>query len=860
MKMHRIIPIVLLALCCGQLKAVANLPEGYAYVFPPPVAKYVSPSSTIILRFTKIDPSDLDNLDDMISVSGSKSGLLSGETIIASDKQTVIFKTANNFAYDETISVTIAPHFISDVAEQLEPLTFRFTVLNAPVTHNSQASDLDDQLPVAQMRETTREIQIMANGVSVPGDFPHVEITQSNNPSSDYVFLNNWGTPNYNIIFNTSGEPVWYLKTADRRRDFKQQPNGWITMLVPNGINGSGMGFAAFDQNFEFIKTFHATNDYWSDEHELQVLPDSGYLLIGQRETIVNMSQYVQGGHTSATVRETCIQEFTADDQLIFIWRAWDHFDIRDLELESLINNYIRFPHMNAIDIDEDEHILLSSRHLSEITKINRQTGGIIWRLCGVPGSENNDFEFVNDPLNGFRNQHSIRSLGNNNYTIFDNGNLHTPPLSRAVEYHIDTTLNTATLYWEFQNDVDFGSSFYMGNAQRLDNGNTHINWAVGNIMPIASEITHDGEKAFEMFFSHGYHCYRSFRFPWTGVIQAPYLLLEPQFDNLTLLFNKFGDDQVEFYNVYGDTVSQSTTLMDTSGQTLKELRNLVNGKRYYFRVTAVDSNGIESAFSNEESSIINIIQPGTNMVVNGDFSDYYNGWIWGAGGGAAANWLIEDGVSHLEILNGGSQVYDVQLRQNNIQLIQGQDYTFEFDAWASEIRYAEIKVGQETSPYINYSRIGYTVIMPTNQHYSFRFEMQEPGDSDARVVINAGTSEHDLYIDNISLIMDTPTDITESNELISDFRLYQNYPNPFNPSTSIEYYVPEPSWVNLTIYNTLGQEVGSYVDAAKSTGRYRAEIDLREFNSGIYFYALEALADQSTRSFRSVQKMILLK
>ena len=55
------------------------------------------------------------------------------------------------------------------------------------------------------------------------------------------------------------------------------------------------------------------------------------------------------------------------------------------------------FPHMNAIDVDTDGHILLSSRSTSEITKINRDTGEIIWRFGGV----NNQFTFANDPLSG---------------------------------------------------------------------------------------------------------------------------------------------------------------------------------------------------------------------------------------------------------------------------------------------------------------------------------------------------------------------------------------------------------------------------------------------------------------------------
>jgi len=70
------------------------------------------------------------------------------------------------------------------------------------------------------------------------------------------------------------------------------------------------------------------------------------------------------------------------------------------------------------ISYDNDGNLLISSRHLDEITKINRTTGSIIWRL----GGKNNQFAFPNDSL-GFSHQHAIRRIGNENILLFDNGN-----------------------------------------------------------------------------------------------------------------------------------------------------------------------------------------------------------------------------------------------------------------------------------------------------------------------------------------------------------------------------------------------------------------------------------------------------
>ena len=69
---------------------------------------------------------------------------------------------------------------------------------------------------------------------------------------------------------------------------------------------------------------------------------------------------------------------------------------------------------MNAIDIDNDGHIIVSSCYLDEVTKINRQTKEIIWRLGGA----HSDFIFENDEFNGFSGQHSVRVVGS--VRIFD--------------------------------------------------------------------------------------------------------------------------------------------------------------------------------------------------------------------------------------------------------------------------------------------------------------------------------------------------------------------------------------------------------------------------------------------------------
>jgi hypothetical protein len=757
--------------------------KGYLYLSPVPGAEYVSPQTKFFLvRFEAVSLNGITNLPTFIDVTGQDSGTHPGQTKIASDDRTVIFEVSSGFSNDELVTVTLTPTVDPCVPAVVEPYQYQFMVtgpMPPPASTLLQAtSSTSTALEESMNRQTTADTEwealptadmaaeggisatavdgpmIMPNGVSVPSNFPHINITINDNPDPGYIFLDNRtsGNDSYNVIFDNTGSPIWYWQMNDERRDMKVQQNGELTMLARTG----GTRFIGLDSNYIEIATYRPVNGYSTDEHELVVLEDGGYLLIGLRTNTVDMSLYLSGGNSNASVRETIIQEFTAAGELIFQWRAWDNFDVRDVHLDNPLGGSFRFPHMNAIDIDEDGHILLSSRHISEVTKINRDTGEIIWRLSGIP--KNNDFTYVNDPLNGPRNQHAIRYTGNGRYLLFDNGNLHSPSVSRAVEYELDLNAMTATLVWEFREMPDV-YSHYMGNTQRLPNGNTLINWAIGSL-PKLTEVRPDGTKAFEMNWVNNYEAYRVWRCTWQGMALKPNLVVESPPDSLTLIFNKFGDPNVAYYRIYGGTTPQSTTVIATSTSTLKHIsEGLENGLRYYFRVTAVDTKGTESDYSNEESAVVSFTGPGQNMVLNGDFCQDEDSWIWEVGGSANATWNIENGVSHFDITNGGIQISDVQLRQAGIRLVNGKKYVFEFDAWSDLPRIIEAKVGQDESPWTNYSKIGYSTVTPNPTHFSYPFTMQDSSDYNARVVFNTGTSNIDVYIDNVSLITVLPGD-----------------------------------------------------------------------------------------------------
>jgi hypothetical protein len=87
-----------------------------------------------------------------------------------------------------------------------------------------------------------------------------------------------------------------------------------------------------------------------------------------------------------------------------------------------------------------------------------------------------------------------------------------------------------------------------------------------------------------------------------------------------------------------------------------------------------------------------------------------------------------------------------------------------------------------------------------------------------------------------------------------STFNLEQNYPNPFNPSTTIKYSIQKNAYVNLSVYNMLGQKVIELVNEMMSAGEYQIEFNSAELSSGVYIAKL--ISGDNTQLI----KMILAK
>lgn len=114
------------------------------------------------------------------------------------------------------------------------------------------------------------------------------------------------------------------------------------------------------------------------------------------------------------------------------------------------------------------------------------------------------------------------------------------------------------------------------------------------------------------------------------------------------------------------------------------------------------------------------------------------------------------------------------------------------------------------------------------------------------------------LYIDNLQLQISTGID--EGRYLShQSFRLHQNFPNPFNPATRIAFDIERAEFVKLTVFNALGQQVGTLINKQLDAGHHDVEFsgrgsDGRSLPSGVYMYRLQASGGVAVR------KMMLVK
>ncbi len=106
----------------------------------------------------------------------------------------------------------------------------------------------------------------------------------------------------------------------------------------------------------------------------------------------------------------------------------------------------------------------------------------------------------------------------------------------------------------------------------------------------------------------------------------------------------------------------------------------------------------------------------------------------------------------------------------------------------------------------------------------------------------------------HITAVFEQATAIGDGQIVVRSFALQQNYPNPFNPQTTIQYSIPQNSYVQLTVYDRNGRIVQTLVNSIQQAGTYRVRFAPKNLATGVYFYRL------TDGVHHAVHKMLFIK
>jgi hypothetical protein len=312
------------------------------------------------------------------------------------------------------------------------------------------------------------------------------------------------------MIVDDMGRPVWFREGLYalnfKVQHYRGEPvlTWWEGKVRPRPSVGE---YVILDGSYREVKRVKAGNGYGGNQHDFLITPQGTALL-----TVYNLVSWdlsYLGGPVAGRVIEGVAQEVDIETgEVLFEWHSLDHIGVEESSNKRYYSEQLDYFHINSIDVDHDENLLISARNTSAVYKIDRGSGEVLWRL----GGEKSDFEMGEGTRTAY--QHDARRQEDGTITIFDNGagpQVH--PESRGIVVQLDEDNMRATLVRAYTHPDKLVSTS-QGNMQVLPNGNVFVGWGSE---PFFSEFSHEGELLISAGIPPDDDSYRSFRFPWKG-------------------------------------------------------------------------------------------------------------------------------------------------------------------------------------------------------------------------------------------------------------------------------------------------------------------------------------------------------
>ncbi len=348
---------------------------------------------------------------------------------------------------------------------------------------------------------------------------PAVEVTtQAHDTAPGYTFIapeKGGAAQGGSMIIDDRGQVVWFRPlqgTSGRAMNFKVQSYRGRAVLTWGETPGE---YVIFDSSYREIARLTAANGYNGDHHEFLISPQDTALITIYNAVPWDLSSV--GGSRDGVAWQGIVQELDIETgEVLFEWHSLEHVGLDETYVEPREDHYpgIDYFHINSIEVDHDNNLLISARETSTVYKIDRSTGEVIWRL----GGKKSDFEMGAGTR--FAYQHDARRLPDGTITIFDNGTLvFENGLPKAIEesrglvLELDEEEMSASLVRQYTHpDKRYADA--AGNLQWLPNGDVFIGW--GRALSI-SEFSEKGELLFDLKLPPENRSYRALRFPWSA-------------------------------------------------------------------------------------------------------------------------------------------------------------------------------------------------------------------------------------------------------------------------------------------------------------------------------------------------------
>ncbi len=300
------------------------------------------------------------------------------------------------------------------------------------------------------------------------------------------------------LILDDALQPVWFHPTGLPAMNFRaQRLHGEPVLTWWQALPGGGLGrgvHVVADASYREIARLPAGHGMPSDLHEL-LLTDRGTALVTSLEV---RHRSAEGLTLGGVVQELEVPSA----RVLFEWRSLDHVAVA--ESYAPVGYPWDYFHVNSIDVDADDNLLVSARNTSAVYKVHRRTGAVLWRL----GGKRSDFALGKGAR--FAWQHDARSHeGGRVVSVFDNGTTR----SRGLVLALDAKPMRASVVHEYVHAPPL-RAYKLGSVQLLGNGDVLVGWGTD---PHFTEYTAGGAVALDAMLPHGGENYRTLRFPWRG-------------------------------------------------------------------------------------------------------------------------------------------------------------------------------------------------------------------------------------------------------------------------------------------------------------------------------------------------------